>query len=118
MRDVEPSFTPEWQWTGLLRYEFDLFSGTAALQADASYQSSFFHNIRNFKAHNIDERVVGNLRSSWTDPSGRWEASLFVNNVADERYKTIGFDLTGLCGCTEESYGYPRWVGGGVRFSF
>ena len=119
-KDVTPSFTPSVQWAGIVRYEFpeQLFGGTVAVQLNANYASSFFHNIRNFQSQKYPAYIVGDARVSWASNDGHWEGTVFVDNFADERYRLIGFDLSTLCGCNEEFYARPRWAGFNLRYSW
>lgn len=112
LRDVEPSFTPDTQIAALVQYQWPnaLLGGTITAQLDANYASSAFHNIRNFQSQRMDSYTVANTRLSWLSGNEKWEASLLVSNFTDSRYQTTGFDLSTLCGCTEEAYGKPRWV--------
>ena len=120
LRDVEPSFTPEVQLSGLARYRWPqtLFGGNASVQLDANYASSSFQNIRNFQAHKMDDYVVANARLSWLSADEHWEVSFFVTNFADSRYKITGFDLSNVCGCTLDGYGKPRWFGARLRYQW
>ena len=119
-RDVTPSFTPSVQWAGIARYEFpeQLFGGTVAVQLNANYASSFFHNIRNFQAQKYPSYIVGDARVTWASNDEHWEGTVFVDNFADERYRNIGFDLSTLCGCNEDGYGRPRWAGFSLRYKY
>jgi iron complex outermembrane receptor protein len=119
-RDVTPAHTPEWQFTGLGRYTIPtaVFGGNLALQADTTYTDDRYHNIRNFDAQNMDDFWLVNARLSWLSGDERWEATVFVNNLTDERYVTTGFDLATLCGCAEEAYGKPRWYGAQLRVNW
>ncbi len=119
-RDVKPAFTPDVQLSGLVRYEFqqEIFGGYVSLQADANYISSFFHNPRNFDSQKLDGYVVTNARVNWNSADAAWSASVFVDNVLDETYTPLGFDVSTLCGCTETLYGKPRWWGISVRREF
>ena len=47
-----------------------------------------------------------------------WEVGAFINNLADEREGSIGFDLAGFCGCNEDVYIMPRWWGVTARYNF
>lgn len=116
--DVEPSFAPPLQFAGLARYEWPAFGGKMAVQGDFNYSDRFYYNIRNFDSQKYDEYVVGNFRVSYTTADEHWTLAAFVNNVADERYGVIGFDLATLCGCNEDYYGKPRWWGLSVNYSF
>jgi iron complex outermembrane receptor protein len=119
-RDVKPSFTPTAQISILGRYEFqqDFADGRIAIQGDANYASSAYHNIRNYESQKMKGYWLGNARVSWNSNDGLWQTQAFVSNLGDTRYKTTGFDLSTLCGCSEESYGRPRWWGIKVRRNF
>lgn len=116
-KDVTPTFTPKWQFAGLGRYTFptDVGGGKLALQSDFTYTGSRYYNIRNFDGEKMDSFWLWNARLSWTSSDARWVGSVFVNNLADERYVHTGFDLATLCGCAEEAYGKPRWYGVSLR---
>jgi iron complex outermembrane receptor protein len=62
--------------------------------------------------------VLANVRLAWTSDDARWQTSLFVNNVADKRYYTIGYDLSNATGSNSLVPGLPRWYGASVRFNF
>ncbi len=119
-RDVEPTFTPEWQFSGLARYTWPsvLLGGDLALQMDFNYVDEAYHNINNFDTHVMDSYIVGNARLDWRSPDDRLEVQFFVNNLADALYQNIGYDLASICGCDERSYGLPRWFGGRIRYDF
>ena len=102
-----------------MRYTLpDMFNGDLALQVSSSYQSSIFSNLSNFDSTEFDSWVVTNVRASWEDYDGTWSVDLFVDNVFDERYNVIGFDLATVCGCNEEAQGKPRWAGVSARYNF
>ncbi|MEX2150693.1 MAG: TonB-dependent receptor [Steroidobacteraceae bacterium] len=117
-RDVEPVFSPETQFSWLLRYEWPITVGTLAAQYDGSYAGERFSNTRNFTAHRLDSFALHNLRLSWLSPNDKWSLSAFVTNLTDEVYNVERFDLSTLCGCTDEHFGNPRWAGASVRYSF
>jgi iron complex outermembrane recepter protein len=114
--DVKPSFAPERQISGLIRYTWDLPRGQLSTQVDAHYTSDFFHNLRNFEADHYPGYTIGNARVAWTDD--HWEVAAFVQNLTDKRYYTIGYDLATLCGCNENAFGRPRWTGLDVKYRF
>ena len=115
-RDVHPSFAPQSQLSGLLRYTWSLPQGRLAAQVDAHYTSDFYHNLRNFQADHYPGYTLANVRLAYT--SGPWEVAAFVKNVTDKRYFTIGYDLATLCGCNENAFGAPRWPGAEVKYHF
>ncbi len=118
IRDVDPTYAPEFQVTGLIRYQWPAFGGTMSIAGDASYSDEYFYNLRNFDADKFDDYIMVNARLGWVSPSEQWEAALKVNNLTDERVGIQGFDLATLCGCNEISFQPPRWWGLSLRYSF
>lgn len=116
--DRKPTYSPELQAVGLVRYEWSAFGGTMAVQGDVAYSDEFFYNLRNFDADKFDSYVLTNARLTWLSGDEHWETSLMVRNITDERAGTIGFDLASLCGCNEIAFREPRWYGVSVRYSF
>lgn len=117
-RDVDPTYAPEFQTAGLVRYEWPMFNGMMSAQTNISYSDSFFYNLRNFDADKFDSYVKVDLRLGWTSQNGNWQGNFIVNNVTDEAIGIQGFDLATLCGCNEVSYQPPRWFGFNVKYSF
>jgi iron complex outermembrane receptor protein len=116
--DTKPSYAPELQVSGLIRYAWPVLGGELAAQGDFNYSDEFFYNLRNHDAHEYDSYVVGNIRLSFLTGDAKWEFSAFVDNVADERYNTIGFDISQFCGCSEIMTGPPRWWGVQAKRNF
>ncbi len=118
--DTEPSFTPDTQIAGMIRYQWpqQLLGGSVSTQASFNYASSFYDNIRNFDASKLPSYTIANVRLDWVSGDDKWEAAFFVNNVADERYYTIGYDLSNATGANSLVPGKPRWFGGSVRYNF
>lgn len=119
-RDVRPAFAPRQQVTGRISYALpmEVAGGTVTLGADGSYTGGFYHNLRNFDANWLGGYTIFNAQVGWKDAEDRYRLSFFVNNLTDKAYRTVGYDLSTLCGCTEESYGRPRWWGVSAGFSF
>ncbi len=117
-RDVEPTYAPAFQATGLVRYAWSALGGTVALQGDVSYSDDYFYNLRNFDADKFDSYVMVNTQATWQSSDENWTATLAVRNVTDERAGIQGFDLATLCGCNEVSYRAPRAYTLGLRYEF
>ncbi|MCY3752038.1 MAG: TonB-dependent receptor [Gammaproteobacteria bacterium] len=119
-RDVEPSFTPEVQFNALGRYTWPLtgVGGSVALQVDGNYASSAFHNINNFDTHYMESYWRGNASLSWYSADERWEVTGFIDNFSDTRNQNIGFELAAICGCDEQSFGWPRTYGVKLRYNY
>lgn len=119
-RDVRPTFAPQTQISGQVSYTLpmDVLGGAVTIGGDGSYSSSFYHNIRNFTSDRLGSYALFNARISWADANEALRLSLFVNNLTDKSYQTVGYNLSTLCGCNEVSYGKPRWwgVSAGYRF--
>ncbi|MEJ8569772.1 TonB-dependent receptor [Elongatibacter sediminis] len=117
-RDVDPTYAPEFQASGLVRYGWNALGGEMAVSVDGSYSDEYFYNLRNFDADKFDSYFLLNLRWSWLSGDGRWEVALVGHNLTDEAAGIQGFDLATLCGCNEVSYQPPRWYGFNVRINF
>ncbi|VAX07122.1 TonB-dependent receptor [hydrothermal vent metagenome] len=118
VRDVDPTYTPEFQFSGLVRYEWAAFDGMMSLLADASWSDSFFYNLRNFDADQFDSYFLMNARLGWTNADETLELALQARNLTDARAGTQGFDLATLCGCNEVAYRAPRWFGFNIKYNF
>jgi len=117
-RDVDPTYAPELQATGVARYSWQMLGGYMAVQADVSYSDKFYYNLRNFDADEFDDYTMWNALVSWESSEGNWLLTLAGRNLTDERAGIQGFDLATLCGCNEVSYRAPRFYSVGVRYSF
>lgn len=118
VRDVEPTYTPKFQFSGLVRYEWEAFDGTMSILTDASWSDSFFYNLRNFDADKFGSYFLMNARLGWTNADESIEVALQARNLTDARAGTQGFDLATLCGCNEVAYRAPRWFGLNVKYNF
>lgn len=115
--DVKPTYAPELQFAGLLRYEWPALNGMMHVTGDFSYSDEYYYNLRNFDADTYDSWLMLNAGIGWTDQDGNWQLRLTFNNITDESAGIHGFDLATLCGCNEVSYQPPRWYGLSVRYS-
>jgi iron complex outermembrane receptor protein len=119
-RNVEPTFTPEIQFSGVGRYTWPdaIMGGSVSVQLDGSYASSSFSNINNFDSHRMPASWIGNSRVQWDSADGRWRVAGFVKNFSDSRTQTSTFDLATIGGADEISFERPRWGGVNVRYSY
>ncbi len=118
VRDSEPTYSPDFTAYGLARYEWPLAAGSLAVQLDANYRSSFFTNVNNFTANEIDDTWIANANISFATANEAWVFTVFVDNFTDEENEIILFDLATLCGFNEVAYAPPRWWGGRLRYNF
>ncbi len=116
--DTTPPFTPEWQFSGLARYNWDAFNGNLAAQVNASWKSEFFFSASNFTAHEFDSSYTADASVTWSDSDNEWNIVGFVENFTDERDSIIGFDVSGFYGTSQESFTKPRTIGVMLRRRF
>jgi iron complex outermembrane receptor protein len=116
--DTRPAFTPKYQASGLLRYNWDVKGGNVAAQLSGSYQSKTFHNARNFTAHRIQSHFKADARVTWTDSQDNWSVIGFIDNLLDSDHGIIGFDVSGFYGNSQISYAKPRSFGVIVKRDF
>jgi iron complex outermembrane receptor protein len=117
-RDVEPTYAPPFQASGMARYSWNALGGTVAVQTDVSYSDGFYYNLRNFSADKFDSYTLVNAMVSWESSDQTWLATLGGRNLTDESAGVQGFDLATLCGCNEVSYRDRRFYSVGLRYSF
>jgi len=118
VHDVNPTYAPEFQVSGLVRYEWPMMDGMMSVLGDFSYSDSYFYNLRNFDADKFSSYVILNSRVGWNKNDGHLEMSFSVHNITDERVGIQGFDLATLCGCNEISFQPPRWYGVNLRLTY
>lgn len=116
-RNVNPTYAPELQATGIIRYSWSVPNGNMAIQGDVNYSDEYYYNLRNFDADRFDAYTLVNAQITWENTSG-WSATLAMRNLTDERIGVQGFDLATLCGCNEVAYRPPRNLSFGLRYSF
>ncbi len=116
--DTKPVQSPKWNLNGLLRYSWPYMDGKLAWQADFRYRSKHYFSLTKAEASTENGYIIGDARFSYTTLDEKWEAAIFVNNIADENYLVQTFDLGAVFGMTEQYYGLPRWVGGTIRYNF
>ncbi len=118
-KDSKPSFSPEQQVSALARYQFarEVLGGNVSAQVSANYASEYYDNIRNFDASRLPSYVLANVRVAWESADSHWQVDAFVNNLADRRYYTIGYDLSNATGSNSLTPGKPRWYGLSVRYN-
>lgn len=119
--DRNAVMTPELNANAMVRYEWNLFSGTAAVQWDSTYMSEHFFQLKNAPSGTQSGYTLNNARISYTSADDTWTLAAFVNNVNDKEYRVMSFDLAseaaqGGLGLTESAYGTPRWWG--VSFAY
>jgi iron complex outermembrane receptor protein len=118
--DVKPTYAPETQLSGRISYRLpvSVAGGAVTLGADGNYSSSTYDNVRNFDSERVPSYSLFNAQIGWKSDDERFRLSAFVSNLTDKVYKTVGYDLSTLCGCSEVAYGKPRTWGISAGYSF
>ncbi len=116
--DTTPPFTPEWQFSGLARYNWNAFGGNLAAQVNGSWKSEYYFSAKNFTAHLYDDSYTFDARLTWSDADNSWNVVGFVDNFTDEIQPLIGFDVSGFYGTSQISYTRPRTYGVLLRRHF
>jgi len=103
--------------SALARYEWNLFGGQLALQADATWRSKVYFDTRNLERISDPERAFVNARLGWTTPEGTLELGVWGRNLTNE--DSIG-DILPI-----EGFGYdaiavgpPRTAGLYARYRY
>lgn len=113
--DREMPMAPEWGLNGLIRYRWNAFGGTVAVQADATYSSTFNFYVLNPPATQEPSYTVANARVSYASDDRPWEIALSVKNLFDGEYRQYSNDISSLS-IGLDAYAPPRWVA--VSFTY
>jgi iron complex outermembrane receptor protein len=110
--------SPEWNLNGLIRYEWPMFGGRMAIQGDIVWRDEVFFALVDAETLQQDSYAVSNASLTYYTEDGKWEGSVFVNNLTDEEYLVQTFDLSSLdvFGMTEQYYGRPQWWGASLTY--
>lgn len=107
------SNVPEWQTSLIANYDFGLGASgyDAFARAEWSWQDDKNTAIGGGDFNDIDDYSLLNLRAGVTSPSGRYSATLSVENVTDENYPfaVFGTSYAAVDGMTRAQFlGPPR----------
>ena len=109
---------PHWSGNALLRYEFPLAGGNAAIQADALYQSAMCFTVMCAPVEQEPSYNTENARISFTPKDSNLDLAFYVNNVFNRAYRIYAYDGSLFFGSTEGIYGKPRTWGITARYHF
>ncbi len=109
---------PGFAGNALIRYEFGLGGGQAAIQADSTLTGKFCFTVLCAPVERESGYHVENLRISYGAQDGRWEIAAFVNNLFKEQYRVYAFDSSLFAGLVAGVYAKPRTWGVTVRYNF
>lgn len=118
--DHVPPFTPEFQGSAGIQYEFPgTERGRFSIRLDASYQDEIHTGPINTEFNRIDSYSLSNLRLMWRSNDETWDAAVEVTNLADKYYFLTLFDQYQSGGGTLSGQpGLPRMYGITLRRQF
>jgi len=83
------SYSPEWQFTGIVNYEWFIGNGlVASVGADVSYNSETSSDFGGEPAFDIDSYTLFNARAAVSSEEGDWKVMVWSKNLTDEYYWT------------------------------
>lgn len=110
--------SPGFTGNALIRYEFPLGGGTASLQGDSLYSSSFCFTVMCAPVEREPAYHVENVRIGFAPGDGRVDVALFVNNLFNRAYRVYAFDGSLFWGDTLGVYAKPRTWGISLRYNY
>ncbi len=107
---------PGFSGNALARYEFDLGTGKASLQADAQYSAKSCFTALCAPVEKEAAYFLANTRVGYT--FGSYDVAAYVNNVFERRYRVYAFDSSLFAGLVAGVYGKPRTFGLTASYHF
>ncbi|QGN54056.1 TonB-dependent receptor [Novosphingobium sp. Gsoil 351] len=106
---------PKWSGNVGADYKGELGGGTLGASANVSFSSRVYYDFLNTKAFSQPSYTLANASVSWSPPSEKWKAGLWVTNLTNEKVlQTVrpgAFDTDGF-------YEQPRKVGASFEVRF
>jgi iron complex outermembrane recepter protein len=117
--DQKPPQSPEVTLNASLRKSWPIAGGrSVSLQLTGNHVTRRYFNTINHPVLSDDAYTVANARLSYLAADGRWEASLWGNNLTNSKYVLTAFDLSTTNGTVTQAYGPPRQVAGTFTYWF
>jgi iron complex outermembrane receptor protein len=103
---------------GLARYEWPAFGVKLNAQLNSYYIGPHYWSGVDPPALHAPGYTIVDAQVGLKTQNDRWEFGIWVKNLANKNYFTLGFEDTTLWGTGGYVPGTPRWFGGTVRFKF
>lgn len=116
VRDAKFPNAPKFSLNYLIRHDFDMAGGVAAVQVDGAWYDDQYLEVTNGQASLQPSYNVTNASLSWTDPSETFELTVWARNVFDKAYRAYTLNL-GILGTTSY-YAPPATYGATARISW
>lgn len=111
-----PPQSPEWSFSGLVRYTFDLAFAEMALQTSFSYTDDVFWEPNNSELMSQEGFWLFNASAEFMFPDKGLVLRLWVNNLTDEEYYSVGIAAPPLFGL--QFAADPRTYGATLEWNF
>ena len=110
--------TPSWTVNAMLQYEHSLGdnAGSLTFRGDMRYQSKIYNDPLNIEIVSQKGYATANARVTYTDPSERFDLSVFVTNLTNKNALDNGF-FSPVIGVAQAVYIPPRQWGVTLRYS-
>jgi iron complex outermembrane receptor protein len=109
---------PQLSYNLRLQYSVDLQGMVLQMAVDSSYTDERFFTTDNTPVFRDDDYLLTNARIALQAPDGAWEVALWGRNIADEEYRTEGFNQFGFAGSSYHAYGEPANYGISVKLAW
>ena len=113
-----PVQAPTTSFIGDIGYSFEPARiGKLTLAADYSFRTKQFYQLADGPSVTQNAYWLVNAHLSYSPPNSRWQARLYVNNLADTKYLSNAI-VADTIGFGQGVYGLPRLYGASVTCSF
>jgi iron complex outermembrane receptor protein len=115
--DREMPNAAHFQMTGVLRYGWDMLGGKMSVQASGNYMGGHFLTVLNEPANYQKGYATLDLRAGWQTPDGKFEFSVYGDNVTDTYYNIWALDVAALSEA-DNAPGQRSSYGARIRVNF
>jgi iron complex outermembrane receptor protein len=113
----EAPLAPKWSLNGLARYAWPTSDGGEfSVQGDFRWVDDHYFSLAQIPVLFQGSYAVVNARLGYTSMDEKWTATLFVNNLTDERYNYFAYDALAFFGSYSSNVGDERWVGASISY--
>jgi iron complex outermembrane receptor protein len=89
-------YTPKWNYSFGIQYDYQLKSGLISTRFDGQYQSEIYTEPFNRPTGRMPGRFLGNARVSYTTEDKGWQVSLEVQNLFNKFYYQTIEDISNV----------------------
>ncbi|MCC7461124.1 MAG: TonB-dependent receptor [Gammaproteobacteria bacterium] len=116
IRHAKMPNAPDYSVNYLVRYNWEMFAGTMAVQLDGVYYADQYLEATNGAGSFQGAYGISNVHVNYSGRDDRFRIDAWVKNLADQAYKTYTLDM-GILGASAV-YGPPRTYGANISYHF